>query len=164
MTVEIIQNYLETNGIWMLAVLVALEYLGLPGYPGGIILPAIGVMSRFGFLSVYTGTVIALVAGSATMVAVYLVGLKCSTWSATKLADNEKFARSHAYLWRLTNKYGAVSIFLVRLIPVVRTFGSIVAGILGMDWRPYCLYSFAGNLLYTLGAVGLGYFTTGFFV
>lgn len=164
MSIEIIEAYIEANGIWMLALLVALEYLGLPGYPGGIMLPAIGVMGHFGFIELPMGILVALVAGSVTMVAVYLVGLKFGSWSSRRFSKNEKFSRSYAYVQKLTEKYGSPAIFVVRLLPVVRTFGSVVAGMLGMNWRSYCIYSFAGNLVYTLCAVGLGYFATGFFV
>ncbi|MEG0852715.1 MAG: VTT domain-containing protein [Angelakisella sp.] len=164
MTIEIIQNYIIENGVWMLVLFVAMEYLGLPGYPGGIILPAIGIMSRMGLVPLHTGVIIALIVGSITMVGVYLVGLKFSQWSVTKLSQNQKFAKSYARMQELIRKYGAPSIFVVRLIPVVRTFGSIIAGILGMEWRCYCIYSFLGNLVYTLCAIGLGYFATGVFV
>lgn len=164
MSMEIIKAYITDNGMWMLALLVAMEYVGLPGYPGGIMLPAIGVMSRFGFIQLQISVITALAAGSATMVMVYLVGLKLGKWSSKKLSANEKFSRSYTYIQRLTEKYGSPAIFIVRLVPVVRTFGSIVAGMLEMNWRSYCVYSFAGNLIYTLCAVGLGYFATGFFV
>lgn len=164
MSLEIIKTYIEAHGMWMLALLVALEYLGLPGYPGGIMLPAIGVMSRFGLIQLQMSVIVALAAGSITMAAVYLVGLRFGRWSSNKLSGNEKFSRSYNYVKKLSEKYGSPAIFVVRLLPVVRTFGSVVAGMLGMNWRGYCVYSFAGNLIYTLCAVGIGYFATGFFI
>ncbi|MEG1777712.1 MAG: VTT domain-containing protein [Angelakisella sp.] len=164
MPIEIIQNYIVQYGLWMLALLVAIEYLGIPGYPGGVTLPVIGIMSRLGLLKPQVGIMIAMAASSVSISAVYIVGFKFSSWSTAKLAGNEKFSKAYAYMRELTDKYGAVSIFAMRLVPMVRTFASMGAGILGMNWRSYLIYSVAGNFVYTLGAVGLGYFATSLFV
>lgn len=164
MTIETVAQYITNNGMWILFLLVALEYLGIPGYPGGIMLPAIGVIARMGLTSVQYGTIIAIISGSVTMVAVYIVGLVGGRWVVEKLGGNKRFVQTYDYMQRMTAKHGNLAVFLVRLVPVIRTFGSITAGVLGMEWRSYCIYSFGGNLIYTLAAVGLGYYATALFI
>lgn len=164
MTIESIAQSIAQNGIWILLLLVALENLGIPGYPGGFTLPAIGVLSRVGMINPVTGFVVALVASSVTMLAVYLVGLKCGGWASSKLSKSEKFRNGYTKMKELIEKYGNPAVFIARIVPFVRVFVSITAGLLGMNWRGYCVYSLLGNLVYTVVAMGLGYFATAIIV
>jgi len=43
-------------------------------------------------------------------------------------------------------KYGQATVFFSRLLPVVRTFISLPAGIARMDFKKFCLYTFLGSL------------------
>ncbi len=43
-------------------------------------------------------------------------------------------------------KYGQAAVFFSRLLPVVRTFISLPAGIARMDFKKFCLYTFLGSL------------------
>lgn len=158
MSIETITQMIIDNGVWLILLLVALENLGIPGYPGGFTLPALGAVSQMGFVSLPAGFGIAVVAGSITQMAVYLVGLFFGDWATLKLAKGEKFAKGNQYLRGLIQKYGNPAVFFARLIPFVRVFVSITAGLLGMEWRRYILYSFLGNLVYTASAMAVGYF------
>ena len=55
------------------------------------------------------------------------------------------------------NKYGEWAVFIGRLLPVVRTFISIPAGLARMNiWR-FSLYTFAGSFIWSLGLAYGGY-------
>ena len=43
-------------------------------------------------------------------------------------------------------KYGQAAVFFSRLLPVVRTFISLPAGIARMDFKKFCVYTLAGCL------------------
>ena len=47
---------------------------------------------------------------------------------------------------KLFSKYGQAIIFLSRVLPVVRTYISFPAGVAKMDFKKFCLYTFAGSL------------------
>ncbi|HPN96479.1 MAG TPA: DedA family protein [Candidatus Moranbacteria bacterium] len=47
---------------------------------------------------------------------------------------------------RFFNKYGNTAVFFSRMLPVVRTFISLPAGISRMDFRKFIIYTFAGSL------------------
>lgn len=43
-------------------------------------------------------------------------------------------------------KYGVKIVFVARLLPIVRTFISLPAGIIGMDFKKFSFYSFVGSV------------------
>ncbi len=49
------------------------------------------------------------------------------------------------------NKYGEWAVFIDRLLPVVRTFISIPAGLARMNLWRFSLYTFAGSFIWSLG-------------
>lgn len=161
MSVDRLIAMLADNGSWILFALVVLENIGIPGYPGGFTLPVIGAVSRLGYLPLFSGFLVALTASSLTMALVYLVGRGCGRWATRMLEGKSSFQKQYLRIQQLLDRYGNPAIFIVRLVPVVRIFGSITAGLLGMEWKRYCLYSFAGNLLYTIVALLIGYYGAG---
>jgi membrane protein DedA with SNARE-associated domain len=54
-------------------------------------------------------------------------------------------------------RYGSISIFVSRLLPAVRTFISLPAGIAKMNRFKFILYSFAGSLIWSIGLAYAGY-------
>jgi len=58
---------------------------------------------------------------------------------------------------RWFNRYGSWSIFLSRLLPVVRTFISLPAGIARMHFVKFVLYTFIGSFIWCAGLAYGGY-------
>jgi len=54
-------------------------------------------------------------------------------------------------------KYGAKVVLVSRILPIIRTFISLPAGIIGMDFKKFTVYSFAGSLpwCYVLAYAGV---------
>ena len=54
-------------------------------------------------------------------------------------------------------RYGVATVFIARLLPIVRTFVSLPAGIARMEFKKFAIYSFVGSLpwCYALAYVGL---------
>jgi len=53
-------------------------------------------------------------------------------------------------------KHGELITFTSRLMPVARTFISLPAGISGMNWKTFALYTFIGSLLWSAVLAYLG--------
>lgn len=54
------------------------------------------------------------------------------------------------------NNYGSMAIFFSRMLPVIRTFISLPAGIAEMNIYKFIIYTFAGSLPWCLGLAYLG--------
>ncbi|MBI2459600.1 MAG: DedA family protein [Parcubacteria group bacterium] len=54
------------------------------------------------------------------------------------------------------NKYGSAAIFFSRLLPVVRTFISLPAGLAKMNFKRFIIYSFLGSVPWSFGLAYLG--------
>lgn len=54
-------------------------------------------------------------------------------------------------------RYGVATVFIARLLPIVRTFVSLPAGIARMDFKKFAVYSFIGSVpwCYALAYAGL---------
>jgi membrane protein DedA with SNARE-associated domain len=54
-------------------------------------------------------------------------------------------------------RYGVATVFIARLLPIVRTFVSLPAGIARMDFKKFAIYSFVGSLpwCYALAYAGV---------
>ena len=55
------------------------------------------------------------------------------------------------------DKYGEMAVFVSRLLPVVRTFISVPAGLARMNLWRFSLYTFAGSFIWSLGLAYGGY-------
>jgi membrane protein DedA with SNARE-associated domain len=58
---------------------------------------------------------------------------------------------------RWFNKYGTLSIFISRLLPVVRTFISLPAGVAEMNYPKFLIYTFIGSFIWCTGLAYAGY-------
>ena len=63
MDTTLITNYFELYGGLAIFVIVLLEYLNLPGFPAGIIMPLAGVYAAKGGLSLLSAITISVAAG-----------------------------------------------------------------------------------------------------
>ena len=59
---------------------------------------------------------------------------------------------------RFFDRWGAWAVFFARLMPIVRTFISVPAGISKMPIRQFTIYTFAGAFPWSLGLAAGGFF------
>ena len=158
MTLTTLTQYFTQYGAIAIFVIVLLEYLNLPGFPAGIIMPLSGVMAAKGDISFPMVMLITTAAGLTGSLALYLLGRK----------GGELFL--NAYLKRFPKhregieknidwirKKGALGVFLAKLIPMIRTLISIPAGVLKMPLNKYVVSSTLGIFVWNLAFVGAGY-------
>ena len=150
------QSLIAEYGIFAVAVLVFLEYLGIPGYPGGLCLPLVGVLVHFHYLSLPTAFFVCLAASSCACCATYWV---CSLWNAPiqRFVDHHPaFRKNFNKAKGIIDRHGPKGLLVSRMMPVVRAMISIPAGLFRMSFGPYLFYSMLGSSVYILGTIWLG--------
>lgn len=158
MDVQLLSEYFDKYGLICIFIVVFLEYLNLPGFPAGIIMPLAGVWASKGNTHFIIVLLISTVAGLLGSWCLYLLGrlggqpfFRFYTKKFPKQKDTiEK------YMGILREK-GAYGVFVAKVIPVLRTLISIPAGMISMDFAKYTVSSAAGVCAWNLAFIGAGY-------
>ena len=126
--------------------------------PSEAILPVAGFMVADGAISYFWAN-IAVAAGSlAGSLIAYFVGYYGGRpfilkYGKSFFVSEEKFNKAD----HIFNKYGGTAVFFGRLLPIIRTFISLPAGIAKMDLKKFILFSLAGMLPWNAILIFLGY-------
>lgn len=147
---------ISATGYLGIAGLMAIESACIP-LPSEIIMPFSGYLVFTGRLGLWE----AALAGAAGSVVGSLVAYYVGARGGRPLA--ERYGRyvlvSHhdlALADRWFRHHGDITIFVGRMLPVVRTFIALPAGIARMSLWRFNLYTFAGSFLWCLGLAWLG--------
>jgi membrane protein DedA with SNARE-associated domain len=148
---------ISASGYWGVLLLMAIESMCVP-LPSEIIMPFAGYLVHIGQLQlIWVATAGALGCNLGSLVA-YWIGAH----GGRPLV--ERFGRyvllNRHDLDRVTHyfeKYGGITVFVGRLLPVVRTFIALPAGIAKMPQRRFHIYTFLGSWpwCYALAFVGM---------
>lgn len=159
MTAEIIMEYFTRYGGIAIFIIVFLEYLNLPGFPAGIIMPLAGIWAARGQVLFPVAILITVAAGLTGSLVLYLIGYTGGDYVLQKYLNKFPGQRSaiEAKLEWVRQK-GSLGIFLSKLIPMIRTLISIPAGVSRMNMANYIISSTLGILVWNLVFVGAGYF------
>ncbi|MDF2947515.1 MAG: alkaline phosphatase [Bacillales bacterium] len=140
--------------------LIALENI-FPPIPSEVILTFAGFMTTSTDLNIF-GVVLSATAGSLVgACALYRIGLLMDVERLEKVVDR------WGTILRLTkkdihkadnwfDKHGYVTVFLCRLIPLIRSLISIPAGMSNMKFGTFLIYTAAGTLIWNIVLVSLG--------
>ncbi|GBF35449.1 lipoprotein B [Desulfocucumis palustris] len=133
-------------GYWGVAIGMAIESANIP-LPSEIIMPFGGYLVSTGQLNLYWTAVAGAVGGTVGSVISYILGLYGGRPFLLKYG--RYFGVSHknfdiAEKWFL--RYGEATVFFTRLMPIIRTFISFPAGISGMNFPRFVIYTFLGSL------------------
>lgn len=159
MTMDVVMQYFTRYGGVAIFVIVLLEYLNLPGFPAGIIMPLAGVWAARGNIQFIPALIITVAAGLTGSLILYYLGYKGGELFLQKYLD--KFPRQRPAIeekLKWIREKGSVGIFFSKLIPMVRTLVSIPAGVSRMNLVKYTVSSTLGICLWNLFFVGAGYF------
>ncbi|MCA9842126.1 MAG: DedA family protein [Cyanobacteria bacterium HKST-UBA03] len=151
-----VEQFMSWTGYAGVVLLMAIESCNIP-LPSEIILPFAGILVADGKLN-YHGAAFAGALGC-------VVGSLPSYWLG--LVGGRPFLEKHGKWLLLTHrdlqtaeswvdKYGDWAFFLCRMLPIVRTFISLPAGILKAHFWPFVLYTFFGSLIWSYGLVYVG--------
>jgi membrane protein DedA with SNARE-associated domain len=146
----------QTLGIWGIGLLMSLESACVP-LPSEVIMPFAGYLVSKGTFSLWqTGLAGAL-------------GCVFGSWVAyfAGMYGGRPFAHRYGRFFlinsddldladRLFAKYGELITFVSRLLPIIRTFIALPAGVARMNFWKFTFYTFLGSLPWCLGLAWVG--------
>ena len=155
MTIYELQNILSQYSLYVLVGLVFVEYLSIPRFPRGVVLPFFGVLSRMGIFSLEYGFIGALAASVVASLVVYGLGYLFPEPAMRFYSGRQKGVERFQTVEKLMKRYGKLALLRCRIRSPYRTFVSIPAGILRMNFWGYLISTLVGNGLHILAVVGL---------
>ena len=159
MGIQELTQYFTQYGAIFVFVIVLLEYMNLPGFPAGIIMPMAGVWAsrgQIGFLKVMALSVAAVLLGS--WILYFLGRLGGDAFFRFYI---KKFPKQKELLEKnmeVLRRKGSIGVFISKLLPLARTLISIPAGMISMNFTKYTISSLMGVALWNLIFIGAGYF------
>jgi len=154
--VNLIQNIITFSGPWGVAILMAIESCNIP-LPSEAILPFAGYLVTKGAFSIHTAAIYGAIGCVIGSIPSYCLGYFGGRKFVEKYGKYFLVSKSDleaADKW--VEKYGDWSFFICRMLPVVRTFISLPAGILRAKKRTFFLFTFLGSLIWSYFLVFLG--------
>jgi len=144
----VIQTISNTGYLGIFALMIAESAL-IP-IPSEIIMPFSGYLASIGKLD----PVFVIIAGSignlVGSLAAYVIGVKLGREFILKYGKYVLLKKSHLeWTESYFKKYGDRSTFVSRLLPAIRTYISLPAGVAKMNLKKFAVYTFAGSIIWS---------------
>jgi membrane protein DedA with SNARE-associated domain len=148
---------IESLGYWGVFLGMTLESACIP-LPSEIIMPFAGFVVHEGQMTLWGITLVGALGNLFGSLIAYFVGLKGGRPLLEKYGKYIHLTHSKLDLadaWFA--KYGHEAVLISRVLPVIRTFISLPAGIAHMDLKKFVTYTFLGSLpwCFVLGYIGV---------
>jgi len=144
--IEATVNFIANLGYWGIGIGMAIESANIP-LPSEVILPFGGYLVSQSKLTFWGAVLAGTVGGTFGSIASYALG----NWGGLPLLL--RYGRyvhiTESRLEQATrwfDHYGEKTVFFARLLPVIRTFISLPAGIARMNFGRFVVYTFLGSL------------------
>jgi membrane protein DedA with SNARE-associated domain len=149
---------MDKVGYFGVFIFMALESACIP-IPSEAILPFGGYLSYTGRLSIIPTILVGTVGGTFGSILAYYLGKLggrplVEKYASTLHLSKSSLDKSDEYF----SKYGEKIVFYSRLLPIVRTFISLPAGISNMNFKKFILYTFFGSLIWSILLGYTGYY------
>ena len=126
--------------------------------PGDSLLFAAGLLAAQGLFQIWILLPLLISAAILGYAIAYWLGEKIGRWL---VKQPDRFWFKKAYLTQtheFYEKHGGKALIIGRLVPIVRTFLPVVAGLAKMSPSRYMLYNIVGGIIWCGGVTLLGYF------
>jgi len=154
--ISMIEHTIGAMGPFGIAMLMAIESCNIP-LPSEAILPFAGFLVSKGYMSIHVAAFAGAIGCVIGSIPSYFLGYfggrpfveKYGKWFLVSKSDLEM-----ADKWE--QKYGNWAFFICRMLPIVRTFISLPAGILKADLKKFLTFTFLGSLVWSYPLVYAG--------
>ena len=150
-------NIISSLGYWGVFIGMTLESACIP-LPSEVIMPFAGFAVYQGKMTLLGITLVGTLGNLLGALIAYFVGLKggrpfLEKYGRYILISSSKLDLADSWF----KKYGHEAVLISRVLPIIRTFISLPAGIARMDLKKFIVYTFLGSLPWTfaLGYIGV---------
>jgi len=150
-------HLIEILGYWGVFIGMTLESACIP-LPSEIIMPFAGFVVYEGKMSLLGITIVGALGNLFGSLIAYFVGFKggrpfLEKYGKYVLITHNRLEMAEDWF----EKYGNKAVLISRVLPIIRTFISLPAGIAGMDLKKFIAYTFLGSLpwCFVLGYIGV---------
>ncbi len=153
----LIEEFIKNYGVISIFIIVALEYANAP-LPSELVLPLVGILALKFNMSLSLVIIASILGGLFGSIINYYLGYKFGQ-PLLSLIKNKypKTKKSIKASYRWLSKYEKISVMLSRLVPLARTFISIVAGVTKMNVVEFAIYSGIGIAVWNTILIFIGY-------
>jgi membrane-associated protein len=159
---EHLEAFVQAYGAWVYVLLFLIVFVEtgvvvMPFLPGDSLLFSLGALAGAGLLNLPLSMLLLVIAAVLGDQCNYMIGRWCGPkvfgWEQSRWFNRHAFDQAHAFYER----YGGMTIILVRFMPFIRTFAPFVAGVAAMTHSTFTLYNVIGALIWVVGLSSLGY-------
>lgn len=155
--IALLVAFIATGGYFSVALLMAIQSACVP-IPSEVIMPFAGFVLAHSQLDLVILATVASLASNVGSIPAYWVGAKGGRPMVEKFGGYVLLSRHDLdrvdYFF---NKYGSITVLIGRMLPIVRTFIALPAGVAKMNQLRFHIYTFIGSWpwCYALGYVGM---------
>jgi len=158
LTYSALSSFISSYGYFAILILMILESASMP-IPSELLLPATGYFAAKGILNIYITLVVVYISSFIGMAINYYIAYwlgkdlvyKHLHWFRIKKEDVEAFEK-----W--FDKNGPFTVFISRLLPLVRGLINFPAGFALMNQKRFYAYSMAGAVIWDTALIMFGYY------
>ena len=148
---------IAATGLFGVALMMAIESACIP-LPSEIIMPFAGYLASTGQFSLWAAATAGAIGCNIGSAVAYAVGRHggrrfVERWGGYFLVTHRDLEATD----RFFSRFGSAAVFIARLLPVVRTFIALPAGIAGMPLVKFHIYTFLGSWPWCFGLAYAGY-------
>ena len=149
--------FIASLGYWGIGILMAIESCNIP-IPSELILPFGGYLVSTGQLAFFAAALAGTIGGTIGSLASYYIGLFggrpfLDRYGRYFGATPGRIAMAENWF----NRYDIWTVFFTRLLPGIRTFISLPAGVARVNITLFTLYTFLGTLIWSLFLTYVGF-------
>ncbi|SDM35029.1 membrane protein DedA, SNARE-associated domain [Dendrosporobacter quercicolus] len=153
---EFVIDYLSIWGYWAIMIGMALESACIP-IPSELIFGFAGYLVQLGRLEFSLAVAAGVAGGLAGSIIAYLAGAYGGRALIDQYGKYIFLPKDHVALaQRWFDHYGIRAVFFSRLLPVVRTFISLPAGMARVHFGQFVLYTLLGSVPWTIALIYAG--------
>lgn len=154
---EFITQLVASWGYAGIFVTMTLESALIP-IPSEAVIPFAGFLAYIGEMNIWLIVLVSSLANLAGSIIAYFIGKYLGRGFVEKYGKYVLLNMDHLRLVeRWFEKYGNLTVLFSRMLPLIRTYNSVPAGMGKMNFPKFCLYTFIGSVPWNLALVLLGY-------